>query len=384
MNINVSSFVDDLVPEHINSNYPELVEFIKVYALYLEHKNKSSFYLNQLDHQRDIDLIETRLLDELQNEIGTPIPRTFAADHRLFYKHLTEFYRSRGTPESIKGFFKLIYDDEVEIYFPKDDMLIPSDGKWHDYKEDVILHPENYTPSYTWTITEASYVIDKHDDRGFIVKLDDDVITVNGAYKAPDQEMYVMNGGGMHPHDHWMHKLTFEEELQPGDVVEVYRRGLFTTPDGMASNKKYIQDSYFYQKFSYVLRTGKNIDEWKSAFTRLIHPAGFIFFGEIIIFIEMMASKLRHFHPGYQASGVPFTINIMPVVLNMDPNELGTYIEKEYTYLKSLNTNLDLWDHFENTKFFNWRPILDFKQFTFEDVINNRIGTQIGCHVEIS
>ena len=55
---NISSFVDDLVPEHVATSYPELVEFIKVYALYLEHKNKSSFYLNQLDHQRDIDLIE--------------------------------------------------------------------------------------------------------------------------------------------------------------------------------------------------------------------------------------------------------------------------------------------------------------------------------------
>ena len=95
MSFNFSSFVNDLVPEHISTEYPELTNFITVYALYLEKINKSGFYLNQLDHQRDIDLIETTLLNELQNEIGTPIPRTFEADPHLFYKHLVEFYRSR-------------------------------------------------------------------------------------------------------------------------------------------------------------------------------------------------------------------------------------------------------------------------------------------------
>jgi len=144
---NISSFVDDLVPEHISTSYPELIEFIKVYALYLEHKNKSGFYLNQLDHQRDIDMIEEELLTELQNEIGVPIPRNFAASPRVFYRHLVEFYKSRGTPESIKSFFKLIYDDEVEIYFPKEDMLIPSDGKWYDQRDSIKANPLNHTPA---------------------------------------------------------------------------------------------------------------------------------------------------------------------------------------------------------------------------------------------
>ena len=46
---NISSYVDDLIPEHIQAAYPDLVEFIKVYALYLERTNKSGFYLNALD-----------------------------------------------------------------------------------------------------------------------------------------------------------------------------------------------------------------------------------------------------------------------------------------------------------------------------------------------
>ena len=32
---NISSYVDDLIPDHIETAYPDLVAFIKVYALYL-------------------------------------------------------------------------------------------------------------------------------------------------------------------------------------------------------------------------------------------------------------------------------------------------------------------------------------------------------------
>ena len=137
---NISSYVNDLIPEHIQAAYPDLVEFIKVYALYLERTNKSGFYLNALDIQRDIDFVEENLLTELQNEIGIAVPRDFAVDPRMFYKRLIEFYRSRGTPESITSFFRMIYDDDVETYFPFVDLFEPSDGDWTDQQVDIIAN----------------------------------------------------------------------------------------------------------------------------------------------------------------------------------------------------------------------------------------------------
>ena len=32
---NISSYVDDLIPDHVQTSYPDLVAFLKVYALYL-------------------------------------------------------------------------------------------------------------------------------------------------------------------------------------------------------------------------------------------------------------------------------------------------------------------------------------------------------------
>ena len=375
--IDLAAFVESVVPPAIIADNPELVEFIKVYALYL---GQESFYINQLELQRDIDLIEESLLTELQNEIGTPIPRTFAADPRTFYKHLVDFYKSRGTPESIKAFFRLIYDDEAEIYFPKDDMFIPSDGKWKDQTDDIKTNPENYTPSHTWTIaavTGDGTYINFADDDGFSPVFDGDVITVNGVHE-PDVTFSISQ---VYSAPEWynLHKITFTDRtLAVDDVIESYRPGLFTVTDGFVSDTKKIQDSYFYQKFSYVLRTGKSISDWKNAFIRLIHPAGFNFFGEV--FINLLSTSQWRVQPGYQESGVPFRITINWLTQFLTLSELGTFIEK--TWSKDMSSNeIGLNDHFDNIKFLNWRPIGDYSQYTLQDVINNNIGTQTGCQI---
>ena len=375
--IDLAAFVESVVPPAIIADNPELVEFIKVYALYL---GQESFYINQLELQRDIDLIEESLLTELQNEIGTPIPRTFAADPRTFYKHLVDFYKSRGTPESIKAFFRLIYDDEAEIYFPKDDMFIPSDGKWKDQTDDIKANPGNYTPSHIWTIaavTGDGTYINFADDDGFSPVFDGDVITVNGVHE-PDVTFSISQ---VYSAPEWynLHKITFTDRtLAVDDVIKSYRPGLFTVTDGFVSDTKKIQDSYFYQKFSYVLRTGKSISDWKNAFIRLIHPAGFNFFGEV--FINLLSTSQWRVQPGYQESGVPFRITINWLTQFLTLSELGTFIEKTWSLDMSSN-EIGLDDHFDNIKFLNWRPIGDYSQYTLQDVINNNIGTQTGCQI---
>ena len=88
---NISSYIDELVPDHVESKYPDLVNFLKTYALYLERSNQSGFYLNALDIQRDIDFVEDNLLTELQNEIGIAVPRDFATDS---YKKIDDFFET--------------------------------------------------------------------------------------------------------------------------------------------------------------------------------------------------------------------------------------------------------------------------------------------------
>jgi hypothetical protein len=376
---NISSYVNDLIPEHVATSYPDLIEFIKVYALYLERQNKSGFYLNAIDIQRDIDEVEESLLTELQNEIGIAIPRDFATDPRMFYKHLIEFYRSRGTPESITAFFRTIYDDEVETYFPYIDLFTPSDGDWSDQSDDVIANQSNYTPWNTFTISGTPTVVGGNNDASNSAFFDDDIIFVNDVYKTPgthySEEVYSESSTTKY-------RLTFTTALADGDVVKTYPKGLFTSTNGFLSDKKFLQDSYYYQKFSYVLKTGKNIADWKNAFTRLIHPAGFIFFGEVSIFIQLLASMNNEVQPGWlNAAGL---ININVAQLQIGPvsfHEVGSYVEKTWTHFpngSSEKKKIGMHNHWENMKFRYLGPNSDLAHYTIQDSINNNIRTQFG------
>ena len=374
---NISSYVNDLIPEHVASTYPDLVEFIKVYALYLERSNKSGFYLNSLDIQRDIDHVEEALLTELQNEIGIAVPRDFATDPRTFYKHLIEFYRSRGTPESITSFFRTIYDDDVETYFPFTDLLSPSDGIWTDQVTDIIANQGNYTPWNTITVSGTPTVVSGNNDAMQPLFFDDDVVFVNDVYKTPGTDYTE----AIYSDTTTKYKLNFTIALANGDVVKTYPKGLFASANGFLSQtEKRIQDSYYYQKFSYVLKTGKNIADWKNAFTRLVHPAGFIFFGEILIFVQLLTSKNTMVQPGWLIPAGFININIG--AFQVGPVQFNTHIlEKTYTHFTNGSSQfkkIGMQNHWDNMKFRYLGPISDLSHWTVQDSINNNISTQFG------
>ena len=58
--------------------------------------------------------------------------------------------------------------------------------------------------------------------------------------------------------------------------------GRYVNQDGWLSEKtKRIQDSFYYQDFSYVVKTASSIINWRNDVINAVHPAGFALFGEI-------------------------------------------------------------------------------------------------------
>lgn len=60
--------------------------------------------------------------------------------------------------------------------------------------------------------------------------------------------------------------------------------GKFLNADGKISeSSKKIQDSLFYQEYSYVIKVGQSIDKYRDAVKKLLHPIGLALFGEVRI-----------------------------------------------------------------------------------------------------
>ena len=66
--------------------------------------------------------------------------------------------------------------------------------------------------------------------------------------------------------------------------------------DSFVSAANYIQDSRYYQAFSYVIKSGNTIDNWRSYVKRLVHPAGLALFGRTLI-TDLLATGLKLVRP---------------------------------------------------------------------------------------
>ena len=61
--------------------------------------------------------------------------------------------------------------------------------------------------------------------------------------------------------------------------------GEYFDKKGRLSGQMRIQDSDFWQKFSYNIRSGIKVDDWESTFLSLVHPAGLKFFASVILLV---------------------------------------------------------------------------------------------------
>ncbi len=66
-----------------------------------------------------------------------------------------------------------------------------------------------------------------------------------------------------------------EAEFSPVFGALTYYPGAFTTSRGFVSADKYLQDSVYYNDYTYVVRVSESFDRYKRLLLHLMHPAGF-------------------------------------------------------------------------------------------------------------
>lgn len=70
-------------------------------------------------------------------------------------------------------------------------------------------------------------------------------------------------------------------EIRLGAIAQY--PGYYETNSGFLSDSIYIQDSKYYQIFSYVIRINERLESYKNAVKTMIHPAGYALFGDFEI-----------------------------------------------------------------------------------------------------
>ena len=118
----------DLLPHAISENATALIGFLEQYYDYMNSVGLPSRVIANITAEHDIDRVSASYLDAIQAEIANSIPDSRVIDRVSLYKKIVKYYSIRGTAESANVFFRIFFDEFVEIIYPKDYLFKTSDG----------------------------------------------------------------------------------------------------------------------------------------------------------------------------------------------------------------------------------------------------------------
>jgi hypothetical protein len=146
---NISQFIQYQFPrlyreqegvELTESRRSVLVDFVESYFEFIEENYGEHFLRNRkMFDNRDIDSTVDEFIEYFKLKYVNNLPFVSATDDRFLVKNILDFYRSKGSPQSIKLLIRLLFNEEADVYYPGKDVLRASDSKWVDPKYIEVL-----------------------------------------------------------------------------------------------------------------------------------------------------------------------------------------------------------------------------------------------------
>jgi hypothetical protein len=135
MDQKTSLLIQRQVPEYVREEYPLFLTFLEAYYEFLENKqtgknNDLTTKLKNLKTVSDIDSSIDEFEAQFFNTFGSLIPIDSVADKSFLLKHALPLYQSKGSENSFKFLFRLLFGQEAVLSYPKNNILRASDGKW--------------------------------------------------------------------------------------------------------------------------------------------------------------------------------------------------------------------------------------------------------------
>lgn len=116
--------IERVLPEHFGQDYPKLITLLKGYYEFLEQDDEPNAIIHELYRTRDITQTKENLLQYFEDELllGKAYFEGWI-NKREAAKFSNTLYRSKGTLYGIQQFFKAFYGIDVDIQYPRDQVL---------------------------------------------------------------------------------------------------------------------------------------------------------------------------------------------------------------------------------------------------------------------
>lgn len=125
----ISTLVSSQLPFFVRNDHENFVAFLEAYYEWMEQTQGVVNVAKSMKDQLDLDRTDI-FAQQFYDNFLPLIPQNVLVDKNLLVKNIKDFYKSRGTEKSVRFLMRILFNDEVEFYYPKKDILRASDGKW--------------------------------------------------------------------------------------------------------------------------------------------------------------------------------------------------------------------------------------------------------------
>jgi hypothetical protein len=126
----ISQFTPQMFPQWVQSNGQNLVAFMEAYYEWMEAVGNVEYVASNLLNIRDIDKTFDQFIINFQYEFMNSLPANIAADKRLLLKHILNLYQSKGSKRGFALLFRILFNSNITMYLPGQDMFKASDNQW--------------------------------------------------------------------------------------------------------------------------------------------------------------------------------------------------------------------------------------------------------------
>lgn len=122
--------IEQQFPDVFKEDGQNLIAFVKAYYEWMESSGQVLEINRSLKDYRDIDKTLQAYIRYFQDEVMSQIPEATAVDKRLLAKKIKDLYTSKGSQLSYELMFRILYNEDITFYYPGEDILRASDGRW--------------------------------------------------------------------------------------------------------------------------------------------------------------------------------------------------------------------------------------------------------------
>ena len=273
-----SVLVAEQLPDFVLEEGPKLQRFLEAYYEFMEQNAGAIDGTKNLLSYQDIDTTTDSFLQYFREEIYKNVPDSALIDKRLLAKHIREMYRNKGTEKSYKFLFRALYNEDVDFTYPGDFLLRTSDGRW---TEEKYLRVTGLGEASAGAIEGQVITGDTSSAYARVEKVDQ--IVEGGTLIT---ELYLGSSVGTFSNTETITSdvtsTTAQIKVNGGAALQE-KAGRYIGTRGQLSSDQRLQDSLYYQDYSYVLRSPQFVERYRETVLELLHPAGTKLFGETTI-----------------------------------------------------------------------------------------------------